>query len=72
MLGASGCVLALHALTRRHTPAGVSNDYLICKCNPLAILYNDKSPLENHHSAAAFKLMMEADDLLFQFQVVPT
>ena len=36
--------------------------------DPLAILYNDKSPLENHHSAAAFKIMT-ADDHLFQFKV---
>ena len=31
---------------------GVSNTFLIKTKNPLAILYNDQSPLENHHLAA--------------------
>ena len=37
-------------------------------CSPLAVLYNDKSCLENHHSAAAFKLMTE-DEQMLQFKV---
>ena len=37
-------------------------------CSPLAILYNDRMVLENHHSAAAFKIMTE-DDHLLQFKV---
>eukprot|EP00877_Chromochloris_zofingiensis_P004948 jgi/Chrzof1/14454/Cz09g03160.t1 len=43
---------------------GVNNDFLVRLGDPLAILYNDKSPLENHHLAAAFHLM-GAQDLNF-------
>lgn len=36
---------------------GVNNDYLVRMHDQLATLYNDKSPLENHHLAAAFELL---------------
>ncbi|GAX80977.1 hypothetical protein CEUSTIGMA_g8412.t1 [Chlamydomonas eustigma] len=36
---------------------GVNNDFLIRSGDPLALLYNDISPQENHHIAAAFTLM---------------
>ena len=42
-------------ITRR----GVNNDFLIRSSDPLALLYNDVSPMENHHLAAAFTLMRE-------------
>ena len=41
------------------THRGVNNDFLIRSSDPLALLYNDASPLENHHVAAAFTLMHE-------------
>jgi hypothetical protein len=40
---------------------GVNNDYLVRVSDSLAILYNDKSPMENHHLAAAFNLLSEDD-----------
>lgn len=36
---------------------GVNNDYLIRVSDGLAVLYNDRSPMENHHLAASFQLM---------------
>jgi hypothetical protein len=38
---------------------GVNNDWLIRMSDPLAVLYNDRSPMENHHLAAAFRLIAE-------------
>ncbi|KAG2425825.1 hypothetical protein HXX76_013450 [Chlamydomonas incerta] len=36
---------------------GLTGDYLIATSDPLAIRYNDRSPLENHHCAASFALL---------------
>ncbi len=36
---------------------GLTNDFLIATSDPLAVRYNDRSPLENHHSAASFGLL---------------
>ena len=35
---------------------GLNNDFLIKTMHPLAALYNDQSPLENHHVSAASML----------------
>ena len=37
---------------------GVNNDYLVRFQDELALTYNDKSPLENHHISAAFEVML--------------
>jgi cAMP-specific phosphodiesterase 4 len=42
----------------RHS--GVTNKFLIESSSPLAILYNDTSPHENHHLAASFNIMRYA------------
>ncbi|KAG2425824.1 hypothetical protein HXX76_013449 [Chlamydomonas incerta] len=36
---------------------GLTGDFLIATSDPLAIRYNDRSPLENHHCAASFGLL---------------
>ena len=36
---------------------GLNNDFLIKTFHPLAGLYNDQSPLENHHVSAAVSLL---------------
>lgn len=36
---------------------GLNNDFLIKMMHPLAALYNDQSPLENHHVSAAVLLL---------------
>lgn len=39
----------------------LSNSFLIQALDPLAVLYNDISPQEQHHSASAFKLLLEPE-----------
>ena len=34
----------------------MNSDYLVRSAHPLATLYNDRSPAEMHHLAAAFQL----------------
>lgn len=40
---------------------GVNNNFLVAQGNELAIRYNDKSVLENHHAAATFALLQNPD-----------
>eukprot|EP00798_Chlamydomonas_sp_ICE-L_P014589 gene14589-20640_t len=50
-----GCYLS--AIIHDYKHKGVNNDFLVRVSDSLALLYNDKSPMENHHLAAAFTLM---------------
>lgn len=38
---------------------GLNNDFLIKTAHPIALTYNDQSPLENHHLAQAFAVFLE-------------
>lgn len=40
---------------------GLTNDFLVNSLDRLAVRYNDRSPLENHHLAAAFNLLQQPD-----------
>ena len=40
---------------------GLNNDFLCKTAHPLALLYNDISPLENHHISAAASLLMQPE-----------
>ncbi|KNC99241.1 uncharacterized protein SPPG_05497 [Spizellomyces punctatus DAOM BR117] len=41
---------------------GVNNNFLIVTQNPKAILYNDRSVLENHHLATGFSIMLKEEN----------
>ena len=51
------CYLA--AAIHDYEHGGVNNDFLIQTRDKLAVTYNDTSPLENHHLAAAARLIAE-------------
>ena len=53
-----GLSLLLAAAIHDFDHPGFTNSFLIATGDPLAILYNDRSVLENHHVASAWKLMM--------------
>ena len=44
---------------------GFNNPYLVNTKSEFAILYNDKSPLENHHASSVFNLMLKENANVF-------
>ena len=44
---------------------GFNNPYLVSTRHEFAIRYNDKSPLENHHAASVFNLMLRDNSNVF-------
>ncbi len=60
------CVVALHAslqIIHDHGHPGLTGDFLVATSHPLALRYNDRSPLESHHAASAFELLAARPDL---------
>ena len=54
------------AMVHDHEHGGLNNDFLIKSHHPLAITYNDQSPLENHHLASACRLLIQPE-----YQYIP-
>ncbi|XP_042903529.1 cGMP-inhibited 3',5'-cyclic phosphodiesterase 3A [Parasteatoda tepidariorum] len=53
-------IMALYAAAAMHDydHPGRTNAFIVATLSPQAILYNDRSVLENHHSAAAWSLLL--------------
>ncbi len=49
--------LIVSAAVHDYDHPGVNNSYLVNTLDNLALAYNDRSPLENHHVASAFTVM---------------
>lgn len=56
------------AATHDFEHPGFNQNYLINSKDPLAIKYNDKAVLENHHIAASFKLLHSSEDIDFTLE----
>jgi len=63
------CLLA--AVVHDYEHEGVNNDFLVKSSNPKAILYNDASPNENHHVAAAWLLLQNPECNFLENMTVP-
>lgn len=60
----------LSAIIHDYQHKGVNNDFLVRSMDDLAVLYNDRSPMENHHLAASFNLM-QTDECNFWKRMPP-
>ncbi|XP_022651324.1 probable 3',5'-cyclic phosphodiesterase pde-3 isoform X2 [Varroa destructor] len=60
-------LLALYIAAAMHDfeHPGRTNAFIVATHAPLAILYNDRSVLENHHAAAAWNLLLSKADFNF-------
>lgn len=61
------CALVLASLCHDVGHPGVSNAYLVNIQHNLALLYNDRSPLENMHCSCIFELLAERSQNIFCF-----
>ena len=70
--------LLFSAIIHDYNHSGTTNNFHVQSTSDLAIIYNDKSVLENHHVAAFFRTMIDNDCNIFgnlnksEFQYVRT
>lgn len=55
----------LSAVVHDFEHPGLNNTFHVNALTPLALTYNDDSPLENHHIAASFKVMTREETNIF-------
>jgi hypothetical protein len=65
------CRLLVAAMGHDIDHPGVNNDYLTKTSDPIAILYNDHSVLENAHCASLFFLMYDSARAFLLFFSIP-
>lgn len=58
------------AMVHDYEHSGLNNDFLIKTSSPLALLYNDQSPLENHHCSAACTQFTKPDHFYFPVRAI--
>ena len=63
--------ILLSAAIHDYDHPGLTNNFLVASNHPLAILYNDRSVLENHHVASAWKLMLSTPKFEFLQKLEP-
>jgi hypothetical protein len=61
----------LAAVVHDYEHEGVNNDFLVKSSSPKAILYNDRSPNENHHVAAAWLLLQDHECNFLEHMTIP-
>lgn len=57
-------LLALYTAAGMHDydHPGKTNAFLVMTSDPKAILYNDRSVLENHHAASTWQMLMKSEN----------
>ncbi|CAM9258094.1 unnamed protein product, partial [Chrysoparadoxa australica] len=66
VIAIDGFSVIMAAILHDYRHPGVNNSYLVKKLDELAIVYNDRSVLENFHAAEGFRVIMDHKDTCFQ------
>lgn len=56
------CVLLISGFVHDTDHPGYNNQYMVATRDKIALRYNDKSVLENHHISVAFSTMLKSSD----------